>query len=118
MIYTLPVVLAKNAHDKESVDYILYRACNNIYKHDYRKALQVLNELEYFPTSITLYQKELFMFNKGYCYFKLDSLFKAQLLWQDISFYSLQILARFNLTVLSMLNADYKDSLEHLDYCI
>lgn len=55
MIYTLPVVLAKNAHDKESVDYILYRACNNIYKHDYRKALQVLNELEYFPTSITLY---------------------------------------------------------------
>ncbi len=39
MVYSLPVVLAKNSHDKESIDYIFYRGCNLIYKHEYRKAL-------------------------------------------------------------------------------
>ena len=40
-MYSLPVTIAKNPHDKESVDHLYFKGTNLLYNHQYEDAINV-----------------------------------------------------------------------------
>lgn len=69
MVYSLPVILAKNPHDKLSPDYPFFTGCNHLFKHHYEKALESFDLT--LIHGLSQQSVDMLRFNRAYCYYKL-----------------------------------------------
>ncbi|CDW85001.1 camp-dependent protein kinase regulatory subunit [Stylonychia lemnae] len=118
MIYSLPVILAKNPHDRESIDYKFYQATNHIYHHEYDEAFEIFEQMLFGQSVSTQFQREMCDFNKAFCCFKLGQFEKAILIWERVTFFSLQILSKFNISIVHILNENYQEALETFNFAM
>eukprot|EP00347_Sterkiella_histriomuscorum_P024525 403330805 len=118
LIYSLPVILAKNPQDKDSSDYLFFKGTNFLYNHNYTEAIDVFSQAEIQNRTITQFQREMSEFNKAYSLYKMDRVVESVRIFENISFYQLQILSKFNLAIINCLEQKYLQAFEHIDYCL